>query len=324
MRKNKYLKLIISLIVVIFSSSVHSQTISPFEIMFNNKSNEISNENIEDIYTFIINIYSTLNPDQKEKSNYSIKKQIILQQNIRKNEIDNILNEINKNLDLKSIIENEEKLLNVTSHFKASNIGEIDIDDYQLQLLQSNIQIDKSKSIGLKGKFDYSANKSINTIESQISYKIKPKEELTSKIKLELLIKAFTHFEYVILSKNNINKDFVLGANQFKLIDLKNNYIALEASNLDDTDFYAYKKEMVSKTTDKMSFPIYKSLYDYFKSNEDVNLENLKKNFPLEKLQSLNQFGTYSIIIINNIIDNEVLITKKQFKTLETKIEKQL
>ncbi len=48
------------------------------------------------------------------------------------------------------------------------------------------------------------------------------------------------------------------------------------------------------------------------------------KGLKYEKLQSLNQFGTYSIIIINNIIDNEVLITKKQFKTLETKIEKQL
>ncbi|WP_134355633.1 hypothetical protein [Flavobacterium psychrophilum] len=282
MKKNKYLKLTISFIIITFSPLAYSQTTSPFEIFFNNKTNEISNKNIEDVYSFIMNIYSTLNPDQKEKSNYSIKKQIILQENIRKNEIDNILNEINKNLDLKSIIENEEKLLNVTSHFKASNIGEIDIDDYQLQLLQSNIQIDTSKSIGLKGKFDYSANKSINTIESQISYKIKPKEELISKIKLELLIKAFTHFEYVILSRENINKDFVLGANQFKLINLINNHIALEASNLDDTNFYAYKKEMVSKTTDKMSFPIYKSLYDYFKSNEDVNLENLKKNFPLE------------------------------------------
>lgn len=324
MKKNKYLKLTISFLIIISSPLAYSQTTSPFEIFFNNKTNEISNENIEDVYSFIMNIYSTLNLDQKEKSNYSIKKEIILKENIRKNEIDNILNEINKNLDLKSIIENDEKLLNVTSHFKASNIGAIDIDDYQLQVLQSNIQIDKSKSIGLKGKFDYSANKSINTIESKISYEIKPKEELTSKIKLELLIKAFTHFEYVILSKNNINTNFVLGANQFKLIDLKNNYIALEASNLDDTDVYAYKKEKVSKTREKMSFPIYKSLYDYFKSNQDVNLENLKKNFPLQKLQSLNQFGTYSIITINNSIDSEVLITKKQFKTLETKIEKQL
>ncbi|GAQ50168.1 hypothetical protein FPK15_contig00120-0002 [Flavobacterium psychrophilum] len=152
MKKNKYLKLTISFIIITFSPLAYSQTTSPFEIFFNNKTNEISNKNIEDVYSFIMNIYSTLNPDQKEKSNYSIKKQIILQENIRKNEIDNILNEINKNLDLKSIIENEEKLLNVTSHFKASNIGEIDIDDYQLQLLQSNIQIDTSKSIGFEGE----------------------------------------------------------------------------------------------------------------------------------------------------------------------------
>jgi hypothetical protein len=323
MRKNKHLKLIITFIIIIFSTSVYSQATSPFEIMFKNKSDEISNENIENVYSLILNLYSTLNPEKTTKSNYSIKYKSILQENIRKNELDNILNDINKNLELKSIIENDEKFLNLTSHYEASNIGEIDLNDYQIQILQSNIQIDKTNSINSLGKFDYSDNKTSKTIESEISYKIKPKDELTSKIKLDLLIKAFTHFNYVIVSKNNINKDFVLGTDEYKLIDLKNNYIALEASNIVDINIYTYKNEMVSKTTDRLSFPIYKSLYEYFTSNNDVNLEKLKKNFPLEKLQSLNKFGTYSIIISNNTIDNEVLISKKEFKTLKTQIEKE-
>ncbi|WP_445710596.1 hypothetical protein [Flavobacterium sp.] len=324
MRKSKYLKLIISFVITIYSASVHSQIISPFEIMFDNKSDKISNENIENIYSLILNLYTTLNSENTTKSDYSIKYKSILQENIRKNELDTILNEINKNLELKSLIENDENFLNLTSHYIASNIGEIDQNDYQIQILKSNIKIDESNSINFLGNFDYSNNKNLKTIETEINYKIKIKDELTSKIKLDLLIKAFTHFEYVILSKDNVNKDFVLGSDQYKLIDLKNNYIALKASNIDDINIYAYKNGMVSKTTDKLSFPIYKSLYEYFASNDDVNLEKLKKNFPLEKLQNLNKFGTYSIIISKNTIDNEVLLSKKQFKTLETEFAKQL
>lgn len=324
MRKSKHLKLIISFIIIVYSASVHSQTISPFEIMFDNKSDKISNENIENIYSLILNLYTTLHPENTTKSNYSIKYKSILQENIRKNELDTILNEISKNLELKSLIENDEKFLNLTSHYVASNIGEIDQNDYQIQILQSNIKIDESNSINSLGKFDYSDHKNSKTIETEINYRIKTKDQLTSEIKLDLLIKAFTHYEYVILSKDNVNKDLLLGSDQFKLIDLKNNYIALETSNIDDINIYAYKNGMVSKTTDKLSFPIYKSLYEYFASNDDVNLEKLKKNFPLEKLQNLNKLGTYSIIITNNTIDKEVLLSKKQFKTLKAQFAKQL
>jgi len=98
MKKNKYIKLIITFIIIIFSTSVYSQTIGPFEIMFKNKSDKISNENIENVYSLILNLYSTLNPGETTKSNYSIKYKSILQENIRKNELDNILNDINKNL----------------------------------------------------------------------------------------------------------------------------------------------------------------------------------------------------------------------------------
>ena len=47
----------------------------------------------------------------------------------------------------------------------------------------------------------------------------------------------------------------------------------------------------------------------------------LKKDYPLEKLQNLNKFGTYFIIISTNTIDDEVLISNKEYKTLTTQIE---
>lgn len=321
MKINKYSKLMVLILLISFSTSGYSQTISPFEIMFDNKSDKISNENVENIYKLILNVYSTLNDENVAKSKYSIKYESVIQENNRIKEIDDILNSIKTNLKIKQTIENNEKFLNLSSIFVASNIGELDLNDYQIKILKSNIKIDESNSTNTMGKFDYSDLKSSKTIESEINYNFKLNDELTSKIKLDLLLKAFTHFNYSIVSKKDINSEFTLGTEKYKLIDIKKNHLALEASNIDDINIYTYKNGMVSKSNERQIFPIYKSLYEYFALNKSLNLEKLKKDYPLEKLQNLNKFGTYFIIISTNTIDDEVLISNKEYKTLTTQIE---
>ena len=74
---------------------------------------------------------------------------------------------------------------------------------------------------------------------------------------------------------------------------------------------------MIADAKSTMIFPIYKSIFKYIISTITIDIEQLKKDFPIEKLRELNKFGVYSIIKMpENTIDEEVLITKKEFRTL--------
>lgn len=317
MKNNNYTKLIITLLLSLFYLSGTSQAISAFEIMFDNKSDEISKDNIEDFYSLILNLHSDFNSYNQSKNNYVTKYNKVIQENSRKNEINDILNCMKNNLKIEQSIDKGEKFLNLTTFIVSKNNGIIDLNDYQIEILKSNIKINRSNSFNSLGKFDYSALKTSKTIESELDYKFKLEDKCNSKIEIEILLKAYTNFAYKIISKNDINKEFIIGLEKYKLIAFKKNYIALETLNSKNIEIYPYQKGMIADAKSTMIFPIYKSIFKYIISTITIDIEQLKKDFPIEKLRELNKFGVYSIIKMpENTIDEEVLITKKEFRTL--------
>jgi len=285
-----------------------------FEIMFNNKSEKITEKNINDVYSFITQIDQMIKSENNVENTYtkSFKK---LLTNTRINELDNILNQIKQNLE----IEITESKINLITRFNASNTSSINLNNYLIEIEKSNFEIEKTPSVNNLGIFDYSSNKSMKQVMNELKYEFASKEKIKGKIKLDINIKAFKKCEYKVITDKDISTE-LLG---IKIINISKNHIAIENSN-NDFEFLPYKDEKVAKVKNTMKFSIYKPIYDYLKSNKKATIKDLKKEFPIERLKKLKTKGTYEIIIFNDNSLNEVLILKKEYKELKMTLEKKL
>lgn len=228
--------------------------------------------------------------------------------NSRVNELDKIINEINKNIKVE-ILENK---LSLTTKFNASNTSSINLNNYLIEIENSNFKIDKISNINSKGIFDYSNNPLMKEITSELKYEFTLKEKIEGNLKLDLRIKAFKDSNYRIITKKDIQKE-LLG---LKIINISKNHIAFEHSN-NDFEFLPYKNKKVPHVKSKMELEVYKPIYEYLKSNDKVDIEDLKIKFPIERLKKLNSKGTYKVIIFNNNSLDEVIILKKKYKELK-------
>jgi len=304
-------KIILILIFILAFQNGFTQT-SIFEIMFDNKSEKITEKNLNDVYLFITQIDQMLKSENNVKNTYteSFKK---LLTNTRTNELDNILNQMKQNLE----IEISESKLNLITKFNASNISSINLNNYLIEIEKSDFEIGKIPSVNSLGIFDYSSNKSMKQVMSELKYEFTLKEKIKKKIKFEIKIRAFKKCEYKIITNKDISKE-LLG---IKIINISKNHIAIENSNK-DFEFLPYKNEKIAKVKSTMKFSIYKPIYEYLKSNQKIIIEDLKKEFPIERLKKLNIKGTYEVIIFNDNSLNEILILKKEYKELKTTLEK--
>ena len=306
-------KLILLLTLIISIQKGFTQT-SVFQIMFDNKSDEITKENVNDVYSFITEIDKMVKTENDVENNY-VKNFNTLLTNSRVNELDKIVNEIKENLKIETL---ENKLI-LTSKFSASNTSPINLNNYLVEIENSNFKINKTSSINSKGIFDYSNNPSMKEITSELKYEFTLEEKIEGNLKLELKIKAFKNCNYRVVTKKDIEKE-LLG---LKLINISKNHIAVEHSN-NDFEFLPYKNKKVANVKSKMEFGIYKPIYEYLKSNKKIDIEDLKNKFPIERLKKLNSKGTYKVIIFNDNSLDEILILKKEYKELNMKTEKKL
>lgn len=306
-------KLILLLTLVISFQKGFTQT-SVFQIMFDNKSDEITKENVNDVYSFITEIDKMVKTENDVENNY-VKNFNTLLTNSRVNELDKIVNEIKENLKIETL---ENKLI-LTTKFSASNASPINLNNYLVVIENSNFKIDKTSSINSKGIFDYSNNPSMKEITSELKHEFTLEEKIEGNLKLELKIKAFKNCNHRVVTKKDIEKE-LLG---LKLINIGENHIVVEHSN-NDFEFLPYKNKKVANVKSKMEFGIYKPIYEYLKSNKKIDIEDLKNKFPIERLKKLNFKGTYKVIIFNDNSLDEILILKKEYKELNMKIEKKL
>lgn len=305
-------KIILILTLILIFQKSFAQT-SVFEIMLDNKTEDITEKNINDVYAFITQIDQMMKSEKIVENRYTENFKKLLK-NTRINDLDNILNQIKNNLE----IEITESKLNLITKFNASNISSINLNNYLIEIEKSNFEIKKKSSVNSIGIFDYSSNKSIKQVTSELKYEFTLKEKISKKIKLDINIKAFKKCDYKIITSKDISTE-LLG---IKIININKNHIAVENSN-DDFEFLPYKNEKVAKVS-TMKLSIYKPIYEYLKSNQKTTIENLKKEFPIERLKKLNTKGTYEIIIFNGNSLNEILILKKEYKELKTVLEKKL
>lgn len=309
-------KITFILISIITIQKGFAQT-SVFEIMFNGKTNEITNKNLNDVYLFITQVDQMVKTENNSENEYveNFKNLLI---NKRTNELINILNEINENLK----IETTENELILTSKFSASNSSSIDLNNYLIQIENSNIKIEKTPSFNTIGVFDYSSDKSMKKIISDLNYKFALEEKIEGNLKLDLRIRAFEKCDYKIVSKKDILKELKSLGN-IKIINLSRNHIVLDNSN-NDIKLFPYKNEKIANVKSTMKFSIYKPIYEYLNSNKKVVLEDLRKEFPIERLKKINTKGTYQVVIFNENSLEDVLILKKEYKELKTTIEQKL
>ena len=115
-----------------------------------------------------------------------------------------------------------------------------------------------------------------------------------------------------------------IGDSSYKLISLVSNHIAIDSKKQEEIVFYGYDKEKIAELGGVFSFSVFKPIYDYLISTDNVTLEMLSNDFPLNSLKKLNTKGTYQILIPNVIIENQIILHKKDFKTLKASIEKEL
>lgn len=303
-------KIILILTLILTFQKGFTQT-SVFEIMLDNKSEYITEKNINDVYAFIIQIDQMMKSENNVENIYTENFKKLLN-NTRINDLDNILNQIKNNLE----IEITKNKLNLITKFNASNISSINLNNYLIEIEKSNFEIKKKPSVNSLGIFDYSSNKSIKQVTSELKYEFTLKEKINKKIKLDINIRAFKKCDYKIITNKDISTE-LLG---IKIININKNHIAVENSN-SDFEFIPCKKEKIAKVS-TMKLNIYKPIYEYLKSNQKTTVENLKKEFPIERLKKLNTKGTYEIIIFNVNSLNEILILKKEYKELKTTLEK--
>lgn len=78
-----------------------------------------------------------------------------------------------------------------------------------------------------------------------------------------------------------------------------------------------------TKLGSKISYPIYKDLYNIYKSNRKITKEELKKILPVEKLQKMKENGFYYAIEQDTQYANNVLFYSKIYgisKDIKVKI----
>lgn len=309
-------KIILILISIITIQKGFTQT-SVFEIMFDGKTDEITNENLNDVYLFITQIDQMVKTENNSENEYVEHFENLLN-NKRTGELSNILNDIKENLK----IETTENKLILTSKFSASNTSSIDLNNYLIEIENSNIKIGKTPSLNTSGIFDYSNNKSMGKIISELKYEFALEEKIEENIKLDIKIRAFEKCDYKIVSKKDVLKELKTFGG-IKIINLSKNHIVLDNSN-NDYKYLPYKNEKIANVKNTMEFDIYKPIYEYLNSNEKVVIEDLKKEFPIERLKKINTKGTYQVVIFNDNSLDEILILKKEYKELKTTIEQKL
>lgn len=309
--KQKMKKIILILLLIFTFQKGFTQT-SVFEIMFNNKSEKITEKNVEDVYSFIIQIDQMVKSENNVENKYTEDFKSLLT-NTRVSELDNILNQIKQNLE----VETSENKLNLITKFNASNTSPINLKNYLIEIEKSNFEIEKTPIINSLGEFDYSSNKSMKHITNELKYEFTSKEKIKEIIELDINIKAFKKCNYKIVTNKDISTE-LLG---IKIINISKNHIAIENSN-NDFEFFPYKNEKIAKVKNMMKLSIYKPIYEYLKLNQKISIENLKNEFPINKLKKLNTKGNYEVIIFNDNSLDEILILKKEYKELKAKLEK--
>lgn len=307
------MKKIILILTLILTQKGFTQT-SVFEIMFDNKSEKITAENVNDVYLFVTQIDQMIKSENNVENEYSENFKNLLT-NTRINELDNILNQIKHNLKIETL----ENKLYLVSEFNASNTSSIDLNNYSIEIEKSNFEIEKASSFNNLGIFDYSSNKSMKQVTTELKYEFTSKEKIKGKIKLDINIRAFKKCDYKIITNKDISTE-ILG---IKIINISKNHIAIENSN-NDFEFLPYKNEKIAKVKSTMKFSVYKPIYEYLKSNQKITIEDLKKEFPIERLKKLNTKGTYEIIVFNDNSLDEILILKKEYNELKVTLEKKL
>lgn len=300
-----------------------SQEISPMEIIFGGDTNKINAENIENIYSLILEMNKHLHKKSQNNPEYNIDYKSLLK-NSRQNEIGKILLDMKNNLDIKIISENDKTKAELTTEFKATNKGPLDLSNYPIEVLKSSIDLNNDKTLNTLSVFDYSQNEDINEITGSLNYKIELKESKNKKFKLDLILKAFNESDYKILSKEDIQNGVNFNDSYSKLINITENHIAFDQEKSDDILLYLYKNEKISSIGSFFSYPMFKPIYDYLLSKDKVTKEMLFRDFPIKTLKKINTEGTYHIVIPDVIIGNQIIIYKKKFKKLKTSIKKTL
>ena len=229
-------------------------------------------------------------------------------------------NQIKNNVKTQIVCENETNYLKLESKFTASNCGSLDLGNYCIEIVNSNINIYNSSLISNLGIFDYSNNKNWKEIHGGLEYKFKILDEIKSEIKLDIVLKVFTKSNYKILSRKDIG-NFFFTNKPIKLINLSNNHIALDIIDISNPLIYPYKDGKISNSKGIHAFPLYKPLYEYLISEKDITIEKLSTRFPLEIFKKLNTKGTYKIILPETSIGNEIIIFQKKYKKMELNVE---
>lgn len=140
-------------------------------------------------------------------------------------------------------------------------------------------------------------------------------------------IKFLTDYAQIKLSKKDINKSFTINNNKITLVDVVYNNVVLKVENLENslniinfdndgnilTNFPYFELLQMKKTdstiNEKSGFSrstavLYKGLFDYFKQNPNITLDEFKKNISIEQIQLFSQGERYfrlsTVANINN------------------------
>jgi len=274
---------------------------------------KISKEQIELFYKFGFEINKNI--FKKNKYNF-IKKPFSLKEKLTtikksKSEIENIITSIKNNAKLKTedagsgyglniLFDTKFPSIDITP-LKVMKVMKVELNEKTTELYDSTSNIIKIKhSSGATSFGEWRDYSNINGKETlSIDITIHRQNQIFSNLPIKGIvryrIKFITGYHNKTFSKKNIGEIFHLGVNKYKLIDIFNDKVVLQKIGNNSNTVAELKMITISKD-EKFEFisanngfsvsssRIPKDVYQLFKNNPKITLEEYKKKFPVEKL----------------------------------------
>ncbi|MFV8354915.1 hypothetical protein ACNQGB_01865 [Flavobacterium sp. XS1P32] len=317
----------ILLILILLNSDFLCAQISFDEsmaIFIKGESEKINSENLNDVYSAILKMFSQYNSVNKEKYSTELLQEHIINYKSKLissiNESSITLFEQNAKLTLEKDL--SQNLIVLKSKIPL-NIDEKDASkSIQVTVQKSNFinngknnvninEYNRSNFGTLKHYENIDGIKKENTYKTiEIKFGIDNKTEILSG-SLVYNLKILTDYSTIKIGKVDYGKTFVLNNRNIKIIGSTNNIIIIEGFAFDDKfDINAInldQNENVIKSPSTGKYPIFKDIFDIYRKNPNISITELKKELPLDKLQKMKINGCYLAIFndfpfLNNFI----------------------
>lgn len=307
-------------------------------VFYKGESDKINTKNSSDIYDVIYSMFTNYNtiPTDKVSVKKFDKEDIFFKNNLPSEKMISAIDSLSKNSKLSLLTQFNKQQLLFQSHFpgffkKNNDINFVEIKLKSFDAIGKNkISIDSIHSVNNNWGTLLSKGITYHTIEIQDNLNISDKKVAGSAI---YNVKIVTDYKIQKLDRLNLINSFSINNKDIKIIEIYNKIFVFDVLNESNNfkqksehfNFFAIdiNDKNETKLGSKISYPIYKDLYNIYKSNRKITKEELKKILPVERLQKMKENGFYYAIEQDTQYENNVLFYSKIYgisKDIKVKI----